>query len=250
MIEICGITKKFLRQDKAAVDNVSFEVKAGEVTALLGENGAGKTTTLRILSALLAPDRGSCIVAGIDVHSSPAAAKSRMGILLGGETGLYDRLTARENIAYFASLHSIPRKVQQERIEQISETLGLDSYLDKRCGEFSRGMKQKTSFARALIHDPEVIILDEPTTGLDLYSSLTVREFIIRCREQGRTILFSSHNTDEVRRIADRIVIIHGGKIVGDMPLGRELASDSSALESLYFSLTGEDRQERKENIN
>ena len=149
---------------------------------------------------MLKPDSGTCTVLGHDSANSPRRVREAVGMLLGGETGLYDRLTARENISYFAELHGMAYDVQKKNIEALAEILGMEDYLDKRCGTFSRGMKQKTAFARALIHNPPVILLDEPTTGLDVSSSKTVRDFIIRCRDEGRTVLFSSHNIDEVKK--------------------------------------------------
>jgi len=252
LLSLIGITKKFPGQMKPAAENITFEVKQGEVAALLGENGAGKTTTLRVISTMLKPDRGTCTVMGHDSVNTPGRVREAVGMLLGGETGLYDRLTARENISYFADLHGMSREVQKENIKALAGILGMEDYLDKRCGTFSRGMKQKTAFARALIHNPPVILLDEPTTGLDVSSSKTVRDFIIRCKDEGRTVLFSSHNIDEVKKLADRIIIIHGG-IVRENRTREELINKyGDDLESVFISITsaGNDEEHRERGSN
>ncbi len=239
MLEVKNITKRFSGQERPAVEDVSFTVRPGEIAALLGENGAGKTTTLRIISTILRPENGTCSVMGHDVVKEPAKARSQIGMLLGGETGLYDRLTARENIGYFADLHGIPRERQKKDIATLAALLGMKEYLDKRCGTFSRGMKQKTAFARALIHNPRIILLDEPTTGLDVSASITVRNFILGCRKEGRAILFSSHNIEEVRKLADRIIIIHNGKITENAAPDDICARYGNDLEKAFLDITG-----------
>jgi sodium transport system ATP-binding protein len=239
LLSLTSLSKKFPGQIKPAVENITFKVKQGEAAVLLGENGAGKTTLLRIISTMLKPDSGTCNIMGYDSQKESGKVRENIGMLLGGETGLYDRLTARENIEYFADLHGIPRSMQKKNIAELAFLLGMEDYLDKRCGTFSRGMKQKTSFARSLIHNPPVILLDEPTTGLDVSSSKTVRDFIRSCRDDGRTILFSSHNIDEVKKLADRIIIIHSGIIQENSTLEELIRKFGKDLESAFLKITG-----------
>ena len=248
MLELCGITKKFPAQSRPAVSNLCFSVRPGEIAAILGENGAGKTTALRIISTILRPDSGTCRVMGFDAVKEPGKARRETGILLGGDTGLYDRLTARENISYFADLHGIPRDMQKRKINKIAQLLGMQDYIDRRCAAFSKGMKQKTAFARALIHDPSVILLDEPATGLDVSSSLIVRDFIMHCRKEGKAILFSSHNIDEVKKLADRIIIIHNGRQEENTSQNQlyvkyaKYAKQENDLESVFLAITGQEK--------
>ena len=243
MLEVKNLTKKF--KDKVAVDNVSFKVEPGEIVALLGENGAGKTTTLRMISTMLKISEGQAMVNGYDVSKEPDKVRKEIGILFGGEVGIYDRLTARENIEYFAELNGIPKQETKERISKLSKELGMDEYIDKRVGKFSRGMKQKVSIARSIVHEPNVMLFDEPSTGLDVTAARTIQDFILDCKAQGKTIVFSSHSMREVEKLCDRIVIINKGKIVDEGTveyLKNKYGNDD--LEEVFVKLVGGEANE------
>ncbi len=212
MIRLDNLTKKF--GDFVAVDNLSLDVKEGEIIGLLGENGAGKTTTLRMLATMLKPTSGSALIDGFDTVNQDEKVRESIGILFGGETGLYDRLTARENIEYFGKLYDMPKDKLENQIKIIIEALDMKEYIDKRVANFSKGMKQKTAFARAIIHNPKVLLLDEPTSGLDVTAAVQVHDFIKSCKKEGKTIVFSSHTMGEVEKLCDRVAIIHKGKLI------------------------------------
>jgi sodium transport system ATP-binding protein len=212
MLKIESITKKFSKF--TALDNISFEVKEGEIFGLLGENGAGKTTMLRILSTIMSPNDGTAKILNYDILKDSEKVRSCIGILFGGETGLYDRLTARENISYFAELNDMPKENINSRIDELVKIFDMGEYIDKKVAGFSKGMKQKVSFARAIVHNPKVILLDEPTSGLDVTAIIEVHNFILNCKKEGKTIVFSSHTMSEVEELCDRIAIIHKGKIM------------------------------------
>lgn len=194
-----------------ALKNVSFHCKPGEVLGLLGPNGAGKTTTLRILSTALKPDSGAIIVNGVDVVRDPLVAKQKIGFL-SGKTGLYGRLTARENIEFFARLHGVSDNFLNTEAEVIYQNLKITQYLERRVEHLSTGMQQKVSIARAVIHKPEVLVLDEPTTGLDIMATETIMEFVQLMRQQGTAVIFSTHHLDEISMLADRVSVIYQGK--------------------------------------
>jgi len=197
-----------------AVDGLSLEARAGEILGLLGPNGAGKTTTLRMVAALIVPDEGRIAVDGIDVAAQPAAALARMGVL-SDSRGLYARLTARENIVYFARLHGVPDEVAHARAEALAQTLEMGQLLERRTEGFSQGERMKTALARALIHDPPNIILDEPTNGLDVLATRSLREALRRLRdEHGKCIVFSTHIMQEVERLCDQVVVVSHGRTV------------------------------------
>ncbi|BBO28475.1 sodium ABC transporter ATP-binding protein [Alteromonas sp. I4] len=229
MIEISQLAKKFTvenpkklsEQEKKdprlkgrffhSVENVSFHCSSGEVLGLLGPNGAGKTTTLRMLSTALTPDAGDITIDGTNVVKTPVVARKMIGFL-SGSTGLYGRLTGRENIAYFGQLHGMSAAQIDTKIAELADVLDLHSFLDRKCENFSTGMKQKTAIARAVVHDPKVVILDEPTTGLDIMAAQTVLDFIQRLKEKGVPVIFSTHHLDEVSELCDRVTVIHHGK--------------------------------------
>lgn len=193
-----------------ALNNVNFSCPTGEVLGLLGANGAGKTTTLRILASALKPDSGSIIIDDQDVIANPLLAKKKIGFL-SGKTGLYARLTAKENIEYFAKLHGVKDQQLAQYSEQVYQELGIEPYLYRRVETLSTGMQQKVSIARAVIHQPEVLVLDEPTTGLDIMATETMLEFISSMKHQGKSVIFSTHHLDEVAFLADRLAIIEQG---------------------------------------
>ncbi len=211
MIEVTAVSKQF--GAFTAVSQLSFDVQAGEVVGLLGENGAGKTTTMRMIATILKPTAGDIRIGGVSVVAEPMVVRKEIGLLFGGDVGLYNRLTATENIAYFGRLYGLDEQTLARRIDELSEMLDMKAYLDRRVGVFSRGMKQKVAIARSLVHDPAVILLDEPTTGLDVSGATIFRRLIEELRRAGKTILFSSHNMSEVERLCDRVLIMHKGRM-------------------------------------
>ncbi|MCD9029072.1 ATP-binding cassette domain-containing protein [Luteimonas sp. BDR2-5] len=197
----------------AAVDGVDFVAGDGRITGLLGPNGAGKTTTLRMLYTLMRPDSGSVVVDGIDAAQDPAAVRRVLGVLPDAR-GVYKRLTARENIRYFGELHGMSKAEIDARIRVLSAQLDMDDILDRQTDGFSQGQRTKTAIARALVHDPRNVILDEPTNGLDVMTTRAMREFLFKLRDDGRCVIFSSHIMQEVAALCDRIVIIAKGRVV------------------------------------
>jgi sodium transport system ATP-binding protein len=239
LLTVNNLTKRF--GDLTAVDQVSFHVNEGEIFGLLGENGAGKTTTLRMLATMLQPTSGTAALAGYDLVTQPEQVRSRIGILFGGESGLYDRLTAAENIAYFGRLNNMDEDQLKERIEELARIFGMEEYIHRKAGKFSKGMKQKVAFARSIVHNPDIMLFDEPTTGLDVSAIRNVHEFIIDCKAQGKTIVLSSHTMSEVEKLCDRIGIIHKGRMVaqGSIEELREQYKDK-ALEDIFVELAGD----------
>ncbi len=216
MIEINEVTKRF--KDKktsiTALKHVKFTVEKGQVVGLLGENGAGKTTLLRTIATLLTPTDGNVKVAGFDTQKNPEEVKKRIGVLFGGETGLYDRLTARENLEYFAALYGLSNHETKVRIDELARMFGMRDYLNRKVGGFSKGMRQKVAIARTLIHNPEIILFDEPTTGLDITSSNVFRQLVHQLKREGKTIIFSSHIMEEVSMLCDSVAMMHKGELV------------------------------------
>ena len=238
VLKVNNLTKKF--KDTTVVDNLSFEVKEGEIVGLLGENGAGKTTTLRMISTMLKITSGEISVNEVDVKNNPEKVRGQIGILFGGDVGLYDRLTGRENIKYFANLFGMSDSEANKRIDELANDFGMNEYINKRVGKFSRGMKQKVSIARSIIHNPSIMLFDEPSTGLDVGATRVVHDFIRKCKKENKTILFSSHSMTEVEKLCDRVVIIHKGKLV-DQGTIEELKEkyNNDDLEDVFVSLIG-----------
>ncbi|MEM6992007.1 MAG: ATP-binding cassette domain-containing protein [Myxococcota bacterium] len=220
-----------------ALDGVSFDAPGGKITGLLGPNGAGKTTLLRVLSTSLQPSSGSAKVDGIDIAADPLLVRRRIGFL-SGNTGLYGRLTPRELLRYFGSLHGMPAARLEARIEELAALLEMSMYLDRRCDALSTGMKQKVNIGRTLVHDPDVIVFDEPTTGLDVPAAETILALVERCREQGKTVILSTHHMHEVDRVCDHVVLIHQGKLrfSGSVAQMRS-QSDCTALDQAFLAL-------------
>jgi sodium transport system ATP-binding protein len=212
MIEVHELEKKF--EKFTAVDKITFSVNKGEIFGLLGENGAGKTTTLRMLATMLQPTSGFAILGGFNVAKEPEKVRAHIGILFGGETGLYDRLTAVENIAYFGELNGMDKEAIKERSLQLASLFGMQEFMNKKAVKLSKGMKQKVAFARSIIHDPDIMLFDEPTAGLDVSAAREVQSFIMECKGEGKTIIFSSHTMNEVDKLCDRIGFIHKGRLV------------------------------------
>lgn len=218
MIEARQLVKRF--QDKRrgavyAVNGVSFTCRPGEIYGLLGANGAGKTTTLRILATILGPTQGTAVVAGYDVTKEPQKVRTCVGFL-STATALYGRLSAREMVEYFGRLHGLEEDSLQRRIDELFERLEMNDFRDRRCDKLSTGMKQKVSIARTLVHDPSVMIFDEPTVGLDVMAARTIVNFIRECRDSGKTVIFSTHVMSEAEKLCDHIGIIHGGKLLAE----------------------------------
>ncbi|EJO5346757.1 ATP-binding cassette domain-containing protein [Clostridium botulinum] len=239
MIEVKNLTKRF-KKSVTAVDSISFKSNDGEILGLLGENGAGKTTTLRMLATMLKITDGEAKVNGHNVSKEPEKVRGEIGILFGGEVGLYDRLTARENIKYFAELNGMSKEEINKSIEELAKSLDMTEYLDRRVGKFSRGMKQKVAIARSIVHNPSVVLFDEPTIGLDVTSAKIVQDFILKCKSDGRTIIFSSHTIPEVEKLCDRIVIIHKGRIVEEGKLKELEEKYNKNIEEIFISLIAE----------
>ncbi|MBS0194484.1 MAG: ATP-binding cassette domain-containing protein [Proteobacteria bacterium] len=215
MIEAKSLHKSFASKTGTvvAVDDVSFTARDGQITGLLGPNGAGKTTTLRMLYTLMKPEPGHVSVDGFDSVRDAEAVRRRLGVLPDAR-GVYKRLTARENIAYFGRLHRMNEDAIAARIGLLSKALEMDDFLDRQTEGFSQGQRTKTAIARALVHDPRNVILDEPTNGLDVMTTRGLREFLRKLREEGRCVIFSSHIMQEVAALCDRIVVIARGRVV------------------------------------
>ncbi len=196
-----------------AVQNVGFHAEDGQITGLLGPNGAGKTTTMRMLYTLMSPDQGRVLVDGLDASKEAVAVRRRLGVLPDAR-GVYKRLTARENIAYFGQLHGMSAADIRERTKVLSKALDMEDILDRQTDGFSQGQRTKTAIARALVHDPRNVILDEPTNGLDVMTTRALRGFLRGLRDEGRCVIFSSHIMQEVAALCDRIVIIAKGTVM------------------------------------
>ena len=235
MIVVKNLKKSF--GEVKAVNDVSFVAQDGEITGLLGPNGAGKTTTLRMLYTLLPPDEGEIRIDGMDPTIDAMDIKRTLGVVPDGR-GLYTRLTARENIAYYGELHGMRKSAIQERIATLVETLGMDDFIDRRTEGFSQGQRVKVAIARAMIHDPPVLIFDEATSGLDILVAREVLSTVEQLCDQGKCIVFSSHIMSEVRRLCNRVAIMHRGKILAEGSL-EQLAfeHEEDDLEELFYRL-------------
>ena len=243
MIEVQDLHKSFTIRGVPlhAVNGVSFVAADGEITGLLGPNGAGKTTTLRMLYTLMQPDRGRVIVDGLDAASDPTGVRARLGVLPDAR-GLYKRLSARENIEYFARLYSIPEAVIAARIDKLARALDLGDFLERRTEGFSGGQRTRTAIARALIHDPRNVLLDEPTNGLDVMTTRALRVFLRGLRAEGRCVLLSSHVMQEVAALCDRIVVIANGHVVAQgTPEELRERTGAANLEDAFVRAIGSD---------
>ncbi|GJM20240.1 MAG: sodium ABC transporter ATP-binding protein [Planctomycetota bacterium] len=242
-VEARGLAKTYGRGKNRteAVKDVTLDCRPGEVFGLLGPNGAGKTTTLRMLSTVLAPSAGSAQIAGRDVVADPDGVRSAIGFL-SGNTGLAPRLTPREVLTYFGNLYALPRRDIVARIEELAKLFDMEGFLDRRCDKLSSGMKQKVNVARTAIHDPEVLILDEPTVGLDVLASRTIVEFVRDCRERGRCVIFSTHIMGEVSRLCDRLAIIHKGRVQFLGTLAELRAAHGDDLEEAFVAVLEQSR--------
>lgn len=211
MIEVLGITKKF--KDTVVLNGINLKVKNGEILGLLGENGAGKSTLLRIISTMLRPSSGTAKISGFDLVSEPEKVRKNIGILFGSEVGLYERLTPRENLEYFALLGGMEKEKLVSRVNFLIEKFEFKKYSERAVGELSKGMKQKVAIARSIVHDPAVMLFDEPDSGLDFKASRTVLNFMEECKNQGKSVIFSSHSLENIKNYSDNIALLSQGKI-------------------------------------
>ncbi|MBU5317165.1 ATP-binding cassette domain-containing protein [Clostridium bornimense] len=243
MLKVKNLSKKF--KAFTAVDNISFEVKSGEIVGLLGENGAGKTTTMRVIATMMTPSTGDVEVNNFSITKEPDKARKNLGVLFGGDVGLYDRLTARENIAYFAELNGLSKSEIEERIKYVAKACQITDFMDKKAKGFSRGMRQKVSIARSIVHDPKVMLFDEPTTGLDISAARSIHDFIKDCKREGKAILLSSHSMYEVEKLCDRVIMMHKGKVIESGTLDEIRAKyNNPDLEEVFVNLIGGENNE------
>jgi len=220
-VAVDGLTKVFRgpkRRPIRAVDGVSFTARPGEIFGLLGANGAGKTTTLRLLSTMLSPSAGDATICGHSITREPEAVRRRIGFM-SAATSLYGRLTAREMVTYFGRLHGMQPARLEARRQELFALFGMQDFADLRCDKLSTGMKQKVSIVRTVLHDPEVMIFDEPTAGLDVLTSRTIVGFVKDCRARGKCVIFSTHIMDEVEQLCDHVGVIHAGRMLACEPL-------------------------------
>ena len=239
MIEVRDLYKAF--GEVRAVNGVSFTARDGEITGLLGPNGAGKTTTLRMLYTLMKPDTGQVLVDGVDAYTDALAVRRRLGVLPDAR-GLYKRLTAAENIDYFGKLHGMEPALLARRREALIDGLDMRDIANRRTEGFSQGQRVKTAIARALVHDPRNVLLDEPTNGLDVMATRAMRRFMRQLKDEGRCVLFSSHIMQEVAALCDRIVVIAHGRVVADETPAALLAqTGESSLEDAFVRIIGTD---------
>ncbi len=243
MISVKNLIKIFKdrkRGEIRAVDNVSFSCESGKIFGLLGPNGAGKTTTLRIVSTTMKPTSGSIEVDGLDVLKKPSLVRAKIGFLT-GNTGLYQRLTAREVITYFGQLNGMDRKSIGPRIAEIAKWLDMEDFLGTKCSKLSSGMQQKVNIARTIVHDPPVMVFDEPTVGLDILAARSIVDFINFCKNQGKCIIFSTHIMREAERLCDEVAIIHNGRLFaqGTVDSLKQVAGENE-FEDAFVKIVGE----------
>jgi sodium transport system ATP-binding protein len=237
MIVVKNLRKSF--GDVKAVNDVSFEARDGEITGLLGPNGAGKTTTLRMLYSLLPPDEGEIRIDGLDPTRDAMEIKRTLGVVPDNR-GLYSRLTARENIAYFGELHGMSKKAIEKRIETMTATLDMGDFINRRTEGFSQGQNVKVAIARAMVHEPQTVLLDEPSNGLDVMSTRALRDYIRKLKAAGHSVVLSTHIMQEVAALCDRIVIIAKGEVAADGTTSELLErSGCDSLEDAFVKLIG-----------
>ncbi|KPL04602.1 MAG: ABC transporter ATP-binding protein [candidate division Zixibacteria bacterium SM23_73_2] len=243
MIKTFNLTKIFSdkkRGEIKAVDGVSLECKPGRIFGLLGLNGAGKTTLMRILSTSLKPTSGTAKIDGYEILNQPEMVKKRIGFL-SSDTGLYPRLTAFETVTYFARLNGMEKEAIRRRIDEIFEILDMNDYRDMKVDKLSTGMKQKVSIARTMVHDPQVLILDEPTLGLDVITSRNIIDFVKSSKQRSKIVLFSTHVMHEAEKLCDDIAIIHKGKILEVATLAEyRQKTNLDSLDDIFVKIVGE----------
>lgn len=247
MIEAQALSKFFHDKKRGqirAAEAISFRCAPGEIYGLLGANGAGKTTTLRMLATIFTPTSGTARVAGFDVVREPAKVRAHIGFL-STATALYDRLTAAETVEYFGQLYGLDAATIARRSSELFKALDMEEFRDRRCAKLSTGMKQKVSIARTLVHDPPVMIFDEPTIGLDVMAARSITDFIRECRNRGKTVIFSTHVMSEVEKLCDRIGIIHNGRMRTEGTLDELRARhQKTSLEEIFVEISVDARGE------
>lgn len=242
MIEIFNISKKF--DEFEALKNVSFNVNNGEIVGLLGENGAGKSTLLRIISTMLTPTSGTVKINKLDLKTDQELVRSSIGILFGNEVGLYERLTARENLDYFAKLNGLNPTQSKERIENLTVQFEFEDYIDKLVGKMSKGMKQKIAIARSIIHDPNVILFDEPDSGLDFSAAKIVFDFLEYCKKSNKSIIFSSHSMENIKNFSNKIVVLHKGLVVDSFSVSEYTSKyTDKQINDILFNLVCDNKE-------
>ena len=242
MIEVESLSKTFhdrKRGPVSAVSDVTFACRPGEVYGLLGPNGAGKTTTLRMISTALRPTGGRARVMGHDVLTHPIEVRRSIGFL-SANTGLYGRLTPRETLHYFGKLFGMGNGKLQSRIDSLAEIFGMTSFLDRPCDKLSTGMRQKVNIARTVLHDPPVMVFDEPSSGLDVLTSRTIVQFIRECKEQGKIVLFSTHIMAEVEKLCDHVGMIHQGRLAFSGTLAELRDQFGDEIDEAFIRIIGE----------
>lgn len=243
MITVVELTKHFCVGPTriVAVDRLSFRVEAGEVYGLLGPNGAGKTTTLWMVLGVLPPTSGYAEVGGYRSTEVPEAVKARLG-LVSASAGVYPWLTPRETLYYFADLYKVPAEAAAAAVERISRKLGIDGYLDQRCATLSTGQKQRLNLARALVHDPEIMLLDEPTRGLDVIGSKVIFDYVRDLRQLGKAVIVCTHRLDEAQRLCDRFGLLHRGRLRHEGTLAElQQRTGCASLTEMFLQLVEED---------
>ena len=242
MIKVHNLSKSF--GNVQAVRDVSFQADDGQITGLLGPNGAGKSTSLRMIYGLIKPDQGETLIDHDSVQSNPNKARRRLGALPDAH-GLYPRLSAKENIAYFGKLHGLEKTTIDRRIDELVEKLDMREFIDRRVSGFSQGQRMKVSIARAIIHDPKNVILDEPTNGLDVMATRAMRHLIAQMKADGRCVLFSSHIMQEISALCDKVVVVAYGRSVFEGSVDKLKAeSDTNSLEDAFVNLISANRPE------
>ncbi len=240
MIIAENLTKTFRDRKRGlirAVDRVTFTCRPGQIFGLLGANGAGKTTTLRLLGTLLEPTLGRATVASFDIQTQPEEVRRRIGFLSNG-TALYGRLTAREMLEYFGRLNGLEGQNLRSRVDELVQRLEIAEFQHGRCDKLSTGQKQRVSIARSIVHRPPVMIFDEPTTGLDVMTSQTIMAFIEQCRDEGLTVVYSTHIMSEVERLCDEVAIVHRGRIAAEGTVqDLRAATGEAALEKAFLKI-------------
>ena len=239
-VSVQNLSKLFKDRKRGAfkaVDDLSFEAEPGEIFGLLGVNGAGKTTTMRMLATMLEPTSGDAELCGHSIRKSPEQVRRSIGFM-STATSLYGRLTAREMVRYFGQLNGLEKTAMEARIEELFTLFDMHDFADTRCDKLSTGMKQKVSIVRTVLHDPPVMIFDEPTAGLDVLTSRTIVDFVRQCREEGKCVLFSTHIMQEVEKLCDRVGVIHDGKLLACEETGSLKArTPSGRVEDAFVAL-------------
>ena len=235
ILSVKNLTKEF--KNFKAVDGVSFDVEEGEIFGLLGPNGAGKTTIIRIIATVLAPTKGTAEVLGFDIIKDAEEVRKNIGVLT-TDIGVYERFSGRENLRYFGELYGLSKEALEERINELANLLEMRDFVDRKAGKYSTGMKQKLAIARSVIHDPKILIFDEPTAGLDVLASQTVLNFMRQSKKPGGCVIISTHQMHDAEKLCDRVVIIHKGKVIAnDAVEALKSKTSSDYLEDVFMKL-------------